>query len=109
MAEVEREDIGRMYLGRRDDVADDAPPIAATTTAATTAIVTAVAAVASAALTAALSLTGLPAIHATVTDSVDVFNYHFHERMVRAHSRCMRTSTAECRPNTPLISLATIC
>ena len=37
-------------------------------------------------------------------DSDDVFDYRFEERTVRACSRCMRTSTAERRPNPPLIT-----
>ena len=39
-------------------------------------------------------------------DGVDVFDYYVKERTVRACSRCMRTSTAECRSNAPLITPA---
>ena len=37
-------------------------------------------------------------------DGVDVFDYYLKERMVRACSHRTRTSTAERRPNAPLIT-----
>lgn len=37
-------------------------------------------------------------------DGVDVFDYYFMERTVRACSRRTRTSKAERRPNAPLIT-----
>ena len=90
------------------------PPTAAKTATAdavTSTNMAAVAAVASAALTAGLPLTAGP--HRDHLNDVDVFDYHFKERTVRARSFarsfCMHTSPAERRPNAPLIIPARPC